>query len=113
MYTSDCLIQSNVGYSLTTIIIKNLWWLKTLQYNTRLIVLRQGNPHQFVNEVNCIKPLNQVHHYNIFKIILIIAHLSFPVNSYDATAGLVDSSDKYGITTDSVHVNTRAGLQVV
>lgn len=45
--------------------------------------------------------------------ILIIAHLSFPIDSYDTTAGLVDGSDKNGVTADAVHVDARASLQVV
>ena len=47
------------------------------------------------------------------NIILIIAHLSFPVDSYDTTGGFVDGSDKDGVTADAVHVNARASLQVV
>ena len=40
-------------------------------------------------------------------------HLSLPVHPDDATGGLVDGSDKDGLPTDAVHVDARAGLQVV
>lgn len=46
-------------------------------------------------------------------VILINAHLSFPVDSYDATAGLVNGRDKNGVAADTVHVDARASLQVV
>ena len=46
-------------------------------------------------------------------IIPINAHLSFPIDSYYTTGGFVDGGDKDGVTADPVHVDTRAGLQVV
>ena len=45
--------------------------------------------------------------------ILIIAHLSFSIDSYDAAGGLVDGGDKDGVAADPVHVDACTGLQVV
>ena len=41
------------------------------------------------------------------------AHLAFSVDSYDATASLMDCSDKDGFTADAVHVDAGASLKVV
>lgn len=43
----------------------------------------------------------------------LLPNLSFPIDSYDTTGGLMDSRDKDGVATDAVHVDARAGLQVV
>lgn len=40
-------------------------------------------------------------------------YLAFPVDSYDATAGIVHSSHKDSLPTDTVHVDASARLQVV
>lgn len=40
-------------------------------------------------------------------------HLSFPVDSNDATSGLMRGGDKDGVTTDAVHVDAGASLNVV
>ena len=40
-------------------------------------------------------------------------YLSLPVDSNDATRGFMDSSDKNGLTTDAVHVDTGASLNVI
>lgn len=39
--------------------------------------------------------------------------LSLPVDTDDATAGIVDSSDKDGLSADAVHVDAGARLNVV
>ena len=39
--------------------------------------------------------------------------LSLPVDADDAAAGLMDSSDKDGLSTDAVHVDASACLNVV
>ena len=41
------------------------------------------------------------------------AHLSLAVYSYDATSGLMHSSHKDGLPTDTVHVDAGASFQVV
>lgn len=41
------------------------------------------------------------------------AHLAFSVDSYDSTTGFMHSSDKDGLPTDAVHVDTSAGLKVI
>lgn len=41
------------------------------------------------------------------------AHLAFSVDSYDATASLMDCSDKDGFTADAVHVDAGTSLNVV
>jgi len=52
-----------------------------------------------------------IHVYS--SIILVSAHLSFPIYSYNSTASLMDSSHKDGVSTNSVHIDTCARLKVV
>ena len=42
-----------------------------------------------------------------------IEYLAFPVHTNDSTGGLVSGCDENGLSTDSVHVDTRPSLQVI
>lgn len=46
-------------------------------------------------------------------IISIFIYLSLSVDTNDSTGGLMDSRDKDGLSTDAVHVDTGASLNVV
>lgn len=41
------------------------------------------------------------------------AYLALPVDTNDATGGLVDGGDKDGLSADAVHVDAGPGLDVV